>query len=247
MLKTLQRLLSRKPEQPHAGALQAWAQEHGYSFLNVRSASGCVIEGKQGALDWRIEWGQSQRSYIPGFELRLIADLQLPKELMAIVLNRALMESMERAVYEQYVDNLQTRIDTDTPPEMRWLVMHTKATGPELGNLRDGFGGACSAHGWLSQWVASPLRPALLNWVRRSAPDETLVLTIGRGRVTLRTGLPTADPERVALSFGVFEHAIREAQRLGAEWKQAANSGLTTLPSAWAHSAISQPQVETAK
>ena len=40
---------------------------------------------------------------------------------------------MEKAVFDQYVEGVQTRIDTETPPEMRWLVMF-----PKLAPHRDG-------------------------------------------------------------------------------------------------------------
>ena len=95
MLKLLRRLLYQRSDLAEPVALQAWAGERGHSFRRVRGqAQGCVIEGQQGTQPWRIEWGASQRSYIPGLELRLMAELDLPKELMAMVLNRNLMAVM---------------------------------------------------------------------------------------------------------------------------------------------------------
>ena len=99
----------------------AWAQSNGWQLRGVRDAEGFVIDGHCGTLAWRLEWGPSQRSYIAGNELRLRAELEVPRELQALVLDRVLMESMERAVFDEYVEDVQTRIDTGTPAEMRFV------------------------------------------------------------------------------------------------------------------------------
>ena len=241
MLKSLRRLLSRGSRPAEPLALQQWAQDRGHAYRRVRDAAGCVIEGRLGTQAWRLEWGASQRDYIPGFELRLMAELDLPRELMAMVLNRALMEAMEKAVYERFVDDVQTRIDTDTPAEMRWLVMYGKAGAPELGRLRDRYGAVASIAPWLTQWLASPLNDALAATTDRIAPEVPLVITIGRGRLTLRTAMAEPDLALLMIWFSVFEHAVREAKRLGTEWRSAAASGLSTQPSAWSHSELVRP------
>jgi hypothetical protein len=240
MLKSFRRLLSKGSASVEPMALQQWAQARGHGYQRVRAADGCVINGKQGAQDWRIEWGASQRDYIEGFELRFIAELDLPQQLMAMVLNRALMADMEETVYERFVDDVQTRIDTDTPPEMRWLVMYTKLNPQEMGRLRERYGAVCSIGPWLLQWLASPLNDALVTTLDMMTPDDPVVLTIGRGRLTLRTAMPQPDAARLAVWFSVFEHAMREAKRLGTEWRDAAGGGLTTQPSAWSHSEMSR-------
>lgn len=241
MLKSLRRLLSRGAPPPETIALQQWALERGHGWRRVRGGDGCVIDGRQGAQPWRIEWGASQRDYIPGLELRFIAELDLPHPLMAMVLNRTLMEAMEKAVYERFVDDVQTRIDTDTPPEMRWLVMYTKPVAQELGRLRERYGAVSSILPWLQQWLTSPLNDALAATLDMVGADEPIVITIGRGRLTLRTAMPQADAARLAVWFSVFEHAMREAKRLGNEWRDAAGGGLTTQPSAWARSELTRP------
>ena len=238
MLKSLLRLLARNSVSPELSTLQQWADGHNHGFRRVRDCDGCVIDGTQGAQGWRIEWGASQRDYIPGFELRFIAELDLPHPLMAMVLNRDLLELMENTVYELFVDDVQTRIDTDTPPEMRWLVMFSKASGTDLGRLRDRYGAVSSILPWLQQWLHGPLNDALATTVDMVGPDEPVVLTIGRGRLTLRTAMPQPDAQRLALWFSVFEHAMREAKRLGTEWRDAAAGGLTTQPSAWSNSEL---------
>ena len=245
MLKSLLRLLARNSVSPELSMLQQWADNRNHGFRRVRGCDGCVIDGKQGTQVWRIEWGASQRDYIPGFELRFIAELDLPHPLMAMVLNRGLLELMEKTVYDLFVDDVQTRIDTDTPPEMRWLVMFSKANGTDLGRLRDRYGAVSSILPWMRQWLGGPLNDALATTVDMVGPDEPMVLTIGRGRLTLRTAMPQPDAQRLALWFSVFEHAMRDAKRLGTEWRDAAAGGLTTQPSAWSNSELIRTSVPT--
>lgn len=238
MLNWLLRLRSGSPRPAEPLALQQWADESGHGFRRVRDGQGCVIEGRQGKRAWRAEWGASQRSYIPGFELRLIADLDLPGELMAMVINRELMAAMEKIVYEQFVDDVQTRIDTTTPSEMRWLVMCTKLTAAQLGRLLPRYGAVCSVLPWLVQWLSGPFNDALAATINQVGSAHPVVVTLARGRLTLRTTMPQPDAASMALWFSVFEHALREAGRLGFEWRQAAGGGLTTQPAAWSTSEL---------
>jgi hypothetical protein len=75
--------------------------------------------------------------YIQGQELRLRSELGLASDLQVVVMNRTLQEQMEKDVFDQYVEGVQTRIDNQTPPEMRWLVMFPKLPGSDMGPLRD--------------------------------------------------------------------------------------------------------------
>lgn len=217
-------------------ALQAWAERHGHAFRRVRDASGCVIEGSQGPQVWRIEWGVSQRSYVPGNEIRLMADLGLSHAVMAMVLNRVLMAAMEKEVYDQFVNDVQTRIDTDTPPEMRWLVMYAKLEAPDLGPLKDRFGAVASAAPWLRQWLSEALRASLMDTIQHVRSDQPFSLVVARGRLTLRTAMPDPDADKLALWFSVFEQALVAACLVGDEWQHATGAGaLSTQPGAWAH------------
>ena len=240
MLNALRRLLSRGAPPLETTALQQWALERGYGWRRVRGAEGCVIDGRQSMVSWRIEWGASQRDYINGQELRLIAKLDLPQSLMCMVLNRTLMESMEKAVYEHFVDDVQTRIDTDTPAEMRWLVMYSKLSNPELGRLQERYGAVSSVAPWMLQWLGSPLNDALAATIGAAPAEQPMVLTIGRSRLTLRTAMAQPDVRQLAMWFSVFEHAMREALRLGGEWRDAVGA-LTTQPSAWERSELTKP------
>ena len=223
-------MFDKGPDMAHPVALQRWAESHGHAFRKVHDASGCVIEGASGPQAWRIEWGASKRSYVEGCEIRLMADLGLSHSLMAMVLNRVLMAAMEKEVYEQYVNDVQTRIDTDTPAEMRWLVMYAKLDAAGLGTLKDRFGAVSSAAPWLSQWLSADLRDALIATVAEVRSDQPFALVVARGRLTLRTAMPAPDAGKLALWFAVFEQALLAARQVAEEWQHAAQSGQTTQP-----------------
>ncbi len=236
MLNSLRRMFSRGSSLGDPAVIQAWAQQRGAQYRRVRDGEGCVVEGRNGHLAWRLEWGASQRSYIPGAELRLQAELDLPKELQALVLNRQLMEATEKAVYEHYVDDVQTRLDTDTPPEMRWLVMYAKATAQELGRLRERYAAVGSIAPWLQQWLASPLHDVLAATIDNVPLEQPVVLSVSRGRLMLRTSMTTPRMDSLVLWHSVFEQALFEARRLGTEWRDASGAGHSTQPAAWSGS-----------
>ncbi len=107
------------------------------------------------------------------------AELGLSPDLQVVVMNRPLQEAMEKAVFEQYVEGVQTRIDNQTPPEMRWLVMFPKLAGNDMPLLRDNYVALSSMKGWLKLWLEGPLTQALA--AQRIDATVPLVLMIGRG------------------------------------------------------------------
>ena len=240
MLDSLKRWFA-SPAEAHVWTEQAdWAQANHWALRYVRETNGFVIDGRKGPVAWRLEWGPSQRPYIEGNELRLRAELTVPRELQVLVLSRPLMESMERDVFDQYVEGVQTRIDSDTPPEMRWLVMFPKMTGSELMGLRERFGALSSFKPWLQQWLASPLRRELSN-----APvvaKQPMVLMVARRRLSLRTALAQPDVASLKAWLSVFESALCEAQRVAVDFSNSASP--STQPSLF--SASTMP-VETAR
>ena len=216
MLKLLRRLMSQRPGRADSLAIEHWADDLGYRFMRVRGVRGWVVEGQQGAQCWRIEWGASQRGYIEGMELRIIAEVDLPRDVVAVVLNRSLLAVMEKTVYDQFVGDVQTRIDTDTPPEMRWLVMYPQLGARPLGRLHQRYGAAGSDTLGLQQWLAGPLEQALANSAAAVGPDQPVVLAAGRGRLTLRTPMSRPDVLALAIWLPLFEQALRAVGRLGA-------------------------------
>ncbi len=238
LLKTLRQWLIRRPGlAAETSVFQHWADSRHFRFRRVRDAPGCVLEGQLVQLPCRVEWGPSQRGYIAGPELRLLADLDLPRDLVLVLLNRPLMQWMEQTVYEQFVDQVQTRADTDSPAEMRWLVMFSRAGSHELGRLRERYGGATNLMPWLVQWLSSPLNDALAATIDTVAADHPVVITIKGGRLLLRTAMPQPDSRALAQWVSVYEHALRQAVLMGVAWQQAAGQGPQTQPHAWSLSA----------
>jgi hypothetical protein len=237
MLDGLKRLFSGAPGPEGAGPdwdeLLRWTQQRQYGFRVVQD-EGFVVDGRLGATPWRLEWGPSQRPYIAGHELRIRSELGLSAELQVVVMNVALQEQMEKDVFEQYVEGVQTRIDNQTPPEMRWLVMYPKLADKDLGELAGRHAALASVKPWLLQWLAGPLTQSLL--ALRVEPTVPMVLMIGRGRLMLRTAL--AEPDLPALQgwLRLFESAMREARRVASDASDA--NAPSTQPSLWSASAL---------
>jgi hypothetical protein len=237
MLEGLKRLFSGGRS---AGAAEGawddvehWAQSRQYT-MRVVQGEGFVIDGSQGGTPWRLEWGPSQRPYVKGQELRLRAELGLASDLQVVLMNRPLQEQMEKAVFEQYVEGVQTRIDNQTPPEMRWLVMFPRLSGQEMGVLRERFVAIASIKSWLLQWLEGPLSEAFS--ALRVDAATPLVLMIGRGRLMLRTSLPEADLAALRTWLRVFETALAQARRVGVEAPE--SLAPSTHASLWTASAL---------
>lgn len=233
MLDGLKRLFSGAPAVAPEGweGIAPWAASRHYAFRDVPN-EGFVVDGRLEATPWRLEWGPSQRPYIEGHELRLRAEMGLPSDLQLVVMNRELQETMEQAVFNQYVEGVQTRIDNQTPPEMRWLVMFPRLPGSEMGPLHERFIALSNNKGWLVRWLEGPLAQSLAA-LRAGLP---MVLMIGRGRLMLRTAL--AEPELPALQAWLrpFETAMREARRVSSSGPE--SNAPSTRPSAWPTSAL---------
>lgn len=213
--------------------LMPWAQQRQYGFRVVQN-EGFVVDGRLGATPWRLEWGPSQRPYIAGQELRIRAELGLSPELQLVVMNRQLQEKMEKDVFEQYVEGVQTRIDNQTPPEMRWLVMFPRLADKDLPELADRYAALSSLKPWLLQWLTGPLTQSLA--ALRVDAAVPLVLMIGRGRLMLRTALPEPELPAVQQWLRLFECSMREARRVANDSTDAISP--STQPSLWSSSAL---------
>ena len=235
MLEGFKRLFSAGAAAPADGwdGIAPWAQSKQYTFRGVQN-EGFVIDGRLGATPWRLEWGPSQRPYIQGQELRLRSEMGLASELQLVLMNRALQETMEKAVFDQYVEGVQTRIDNQTPPEMRWLVMFPKLAGSDMPTLRERYVALASMKGWLKHWLDGPLSQCIV--ALKVDAETPVVMMIGRGRLMLRTALPDAQVPALQTWLRVFETAMREARRVANESSDSISP--STQPSTWSSSAL---------
>ncbi len=235
MLEGLKRMFGAGAGSSSGGwdEIAPWAQSKQYAFRGVQD-QGFVIDGRLGATPWRLEWGPTQRPYIQGQELRIRAEMGLSSDLQVVVMNRALQEAMEKTIFDQYVEGVQTRIDNQTPPEMRWLVMFPKLGAAEMGPLKDRYVALASMKGWLRQWLEGPLTQVLS--AQNVDVDVPVVLMIGRGRLMLRTAQADAAVSPMQHWLRVFETAMREARRVASESNDAISPSVQ--PSGWQPSAL---------
>lgn len=192
----------------------AWAQGNQSTFRGVQD-EGFVVDGRLGTIAWRLEWGPSQRPYITGHELRLRADSGVEPELQLLVLSRDLQEQLEKTIFEQYVEDVQTRIDNQTPPEMRWLVMFPKLPASDMVALRERYAAVGNGKSWLQSWLRGALSQALA--LRAEQSTAPLVLMIGRSRLMLRTAMEEPTVPELQRVLALFETALREARRVASE------------------------------
>jgi hypothetical protein len=239
MFDALRKLVGNRTPLERAWAeLPRWAKAKGWQWRGVSPDEGFLIEptGREPSSvpvspPWRIEWGTAQRTYFDGFELRLRAELPVPPNLQIAVFDRALHARLEQAVFEEFVGDLHTRIDARTPPEMRWLVMLAKVPSQQVGVLRRAAAAVASDPAWAQQWLGGVLSAALMQELAGAADAEaaanapeagdtgptaaggarSMVLTLSRGRLTLRTPLPVPDVASLERFKGLFDRAVDQA------------------------------------
>jgi hypothetical protein len=198
-------------------AIQEWAEARRAEFQVVDDGAGFQIEqGKSrsgGGL--RIEWGPSQRDYIPGHELRMRFEAGLHSELQTMALDRELMEALESTVFEAYTDTLKTRVDTDTPEEMRWLVMFSKCMPAQWPALREHMGFIGVHKDMAAAWVEGELGQTLSQLATSVLkPGRPFVLMCMRGNVYLRVSMDDPDLAELQGLVKLLEVAAREGQRV---------------------------------
>jgi hypothetical protein len=195
-----------------------WAQGRGAKFRQTRDARGFQIEQPKGVLGvMRIEWAPSQRSYIEGHELRMRCEMGLHPDLQMLVLSRMLMERLEKAVFEAYTDTLKTRVDTDTPEEMRWLVMFAKLKNYPHKLVKERFGALAINQEVASAWLEGKLSDVLIQAGQELLPEpRPFVLMALRGNVYLRVAMDEAQLPEIQSLVKLLEIACREAQRVSA-------------------------------
>jgi hypothetical protein len=210
MSALFKRLFNGEQEAAAAGWPEArrWAESAGHRFAVGRGGEGFVVESPVAGTGFRIEWGPSQRNYIAGQELRVRADVGPATDVQMLAATRQLMARLERDVFEQYTEGTETRIDEQTPEEMRWVVLYPQVPGKVLGALSERFGLLSNRPRastlWLEEGLAGPLAKSIA-WHDPVAP---MVLVVQRGRFVMRLALP--EP-RIAVLDGALSLGLAAA------------------------------------
>lgn len=214
MLKFIKQRLFRASSFEGRDALQAWAESSGRVMRNSRDRDGFIIESRTGELEGRIEWGPSQRHYMGPYELRFRGEAPgLSGEARALVMPKALLDTVESELFSQFVGGVQTRIDEETPEEMRWLALSPKLSAALLGELKPHYAAVSNRTPWLAHWLHSPLGELLLQ--RALGPPEVaapFALILQRNRLTLRVALPEPDLATVQAAQALFDMALAQAR-----------------------------------
>ncbi len=188
MFSSIKRLIGVGPSKPDEGAILAeWAKMEGHAYKTVRDKEGGGYVVHAVDEDWRVEWGASQRSYIPGKELRFRSETRMAPDVQILLLSRVLAHALETQVFTSFTNAMQTQVDNTMPDEMRWLPMHPRVvlSGPPVLSKRFVIlsNAEAVARQWLDDSLLSVLEDAASSWWTDSLQ---MVLTINRGRLTIR-------------------------------------------------------------
>ena len=191
MLEAVRRWFTWGGSLPAWAELSTWAKEKHWTLKRTISHDGWAMDHNPRHAGWRIEWGPAQRSFMSSHEFRIRFEVALNSDVQALVLDRPLLARLDHEVYAQFTDRVQTRLDEETPEEMRWLAMHAKLSPNQMGvPLRDRYGAICNDTNWLSRWLAGPVAEALQKRAEampiEAVSAEPFLLRIARGQVVIR-------------------------------------------------------------
>src|SRR3954467_13161834 len=162
MLDSVRRWFGLGGALPAWAEFGAWAEAPHWTPKRTIAHDGWAMDHNPRHAGWRIEWGPAQRSFMSSHEFRIRFEVALNSDIQALVLDRPLLARLDHEVYAQITDTVQTRLDEETPEEMRWLAMHAKLSPNQMGvALRDRYGAIGSDTEWVSRWLAGPISDAL--------------------------------------------------------------------------------------
>jgi hypothetical protein len=198
----------------------AWARVHHWTLKRTIAHDGWAMDHNPRHAGWRIEWGPSQRSFMSSHEFRIRFEVALNSDVQALVLDRPLLARLDHEVYAQFTDSVQTRLDEETPEEMRWLAMHAKLSPNQMGVLlRDRYGAISNDTAWLTRWLAGPVAAALKQRADampiEAVSAEPFLLRLARGQVVIRQSASSPSVEALETCVAVAV-AVDEALRKSA-------------------------------
>ena len=218
MFASLKRLMgSGRDQADHGEVLAEWAKAEGHTLKRVKDKTGMgyVVESKAG---WRVEWGDSQRPYIIGKELRFRGDTGLPGDVQLVMLTRVLAQTLESDVFSRFTNAMQTQIDNTLPDEMRWLAMHPRVPLQESPVLSRRFVLLCNAEAvarnWLSNGVLTEMEEAASQWWTDSL---VFLITLNRGILTARMAGQPLQTAQLRLVGHLFEQLVTKAREVSAK------------------------------
>ena len=218
VLKQVKHWMKLRSSVAHWKPFMEWAAKRGGQFQleEVEGADGfSIVEPNNPLGPLLVEWGAPQRDYVQGAELRLRWELKLKPDLQVMVLERSLMDRLEGLVFEAYTDTLQTRVDTDIPEEMRWLVMFPRLEQWPGKVVKARFGALGATAEMIETWLSGGLSDVLALASQDVVPaGHPFVMLTQRGNLYLR--LQMSEPDLVPLQavLKVAEVAAKEAQAL---------------------------------
>jgi hypothetical protein len=191
MLDAVRRWLSLGGSLPGWIEFSRWADANQWTLKRTITHDGWAMNDNPDHPGWRIEWGPAQRRFMSSHEFRIRFEVAQNSDVQALVLDQPLLARLDREVYEQITDHVQTRLDEETPEEMRWLAMHPKLSPNQMGvALRDRYGAIGSDTEWVSRWLGGPISDALkaraAEMPLEAVSAEPFMLRLARGQVVLR-------------------------------------------------------------
>ena len=214
MFASLKRLMgSGRGLADQGDVLADWAKEEGHVLKRVKGKTGMgyVVEAQAG---WRVEWGDSQRPYVIGKELRFRADTGVPGDVQMVMLTRVLAQTLESDVFSRFTNAMQTQIDNTLPDEMRWLAMHPKVSLQDSALLHRRFVLLCNAEGTAKAWLARSaplLEEAASQWWTDSL---VFVVTLNRGMLTARMAGQPLQVTQLRLVGALFAQLAAKAKEV---------------------------------
>jgi len=199
MLDAVRRWLSVGGSLPGWTEFSRWADANQWTLKRTIAHDGWAMNDNPDHPGWRIEWGPAQRRFMGSHEFRIRFEVAQNSDVQALVLDQPLLARLDREVYAQITDQVQTRLDEETPEEMRWLAMHPKLSPNQMGvALRDRYGAIGSDTEWVSRWLAGPISDALKaradEMPLEAVSAEPCMLRLARGQVVLRQAASRPTP-----------------------------------------------------